>query len=94
MFRRLMIAGLAALAALGSLASVAAQDSKPASGVATSPLKESVVDLGNGVKLEMVLLPAGEFMMGSPDDDTGAFLEEKPRTGYRSASRSPWGNIP
>jgi formylglycine-generating enzyme required for sulfatase activity len=73
-----MIAGLAALAALGSLASVAAQDSKPAGGVTTSSLKESVVDLGNGVKLEMVLLPAGEFMMGSPDDDNGAFLEEKP----------------
>ncbi len=27
------------------------------------------VDLGNGIKLEMVRIPAGEFMMGGNDDD-------------------------
>ena len=30
------------------------------------------VDLGGSIKLEMVLIPAGEFLMGSPDSDKAA----------------------
>ena len=44
--------------------------------------KELTVDLGTGVKLEMVLIPAGEFMMGTPDSDMNAWskwLSEKPQ---------------
>jgi formylglycine-generating enzyme required for sulfatase activity len=45
---------------------------------ATLPGKELSVDLGGGVKLEMVLIPAGEFLMGSPDSDRDAVTNEKP----------------
>ena len=39
---------------------------KPQEGGKTkSPPKELTVDLGGGVKMEFVLIPAGEFMMGS-----------------------------
>ncbi len=40
--------------------------------------KELTVDLGKGVKLELVLIPAGEFMMGSPDSDGTASSDERP----------------
>ena len=41
--------------------------------------REIAVDLGKGVKLEMVLIPAGEFLMGSPDSDKDAYPDEKPQ---------------
>ncbi len=72
MFRRVWTVALMALAALGSLALAAAQESKEAGGKTKSPPEELMVDLGGGVKLKMVLIPAGEFMMGSPDSDYDA----------------------
>jgi formylglycine-generating enzyme required for sulfatase activity len=35
-------------------------------------------DLGNGVKLEMVKIPGGEFQMGSPDSESGRYVDEGP----------------
>ena len=41
--------------------------------------KEEMIDLGKGIKLEMVLIPAGKFMMGSPKSEEGrsGFNDEK-----------------
>jgi formylglycine-generating enzyme required for sulfatase activity len=45
------------------------------SGVAAEE-KALTVDLGGGVKMEMVLIPAGEFMMGSPEKEQGRWANE------------------
>ena len=79
MLRQLSTVVLLFLAVLGSLAVVTADESKEAGGKAKSPPKELTVDLGKGVKLELVLIPAGEFLMGSPDSDKDAFKWEKPQ---------------
>ena len=50
----------------------------PAPAHAGSPGKEISVDLGKGIKLDMVLISPGEFMMGSPDSDKDAKSDEKP----------------
>jgi formylglycine-generating enzyme required for sulfatase activity len=36
------------------------------------------LDLGDGTKLELVRIPAGSFMMGSPDDEPGHDASESP----------------
>ncbi len=36
-------------------------------------------DLGDEVKLEMIFIPAGTFLMGSPETEPGSLLEEKPQ---------------
>jgi formylglycine-generating enzyme required for sulfatase activity len=58
---------------------LSAQEPNDAGSKMTSPPKELTVDLGKGVKLEMVLIPAGEFLMGSPDSDKDGAYWEKPQ---------------
>ncbi len=79
MFRIVSTVALVVLAALGSLAVVSAAEPKEAVSKTKSPPKELTVDLGKGIKLEMVLIPAGEFLMGSPDSDKEAYPFEKPQ---------------
>jgi len=38
--------------------------------------KEEVEDLGKGIKLDLVLIPAGKFMMGSPESEVGRVNNE------------------
>jgi formylglycine-generating enzyme required for sulfatase activity len=45
----------------------------------SSPAKELALDLGGGVKLQFVLIPAGEFLMGSADSDPQGENNEKPQ---------------
>ena len=40
---------------------------------------ETVLDLGNDVKMRLVLIPAGKFMMGSPATEAGRDSDEGPR---------------
>ncbi len=37
------------------------------------------IDLGNGIKLEMILIPAGEFIMGSPKTEAMRDAHESPQ---------------
>jgi formylglycine-generating enzyme required for sulfatase activity len=94
MLRRESAVALAVLAALGSLTVAIAQEAGPAGGGTKEMPKELAADLGGGVKLEMVLIPAGEFMMGSPDSDRGAANDEKPQHRVRITQPFYMGKYP
>jgi formylglycine-generating enzyme required for sulfatase activity len=40
---------------------------------------EKTIDLGNGVKMDFILIPPGEFMMGSPADEQYRYIDEEPQ---------------
>ena len=69
MFRQMWTAALVALTALGSLTVATAQESKEAGG------KKQIT---NSIGMKLVLIPAGEFKMGSGEsaEDTAAFFNK------------------
>ena len=62
------ILGIAVVFGLVGALTVLAQEVKPG--------KVDVVDLGKDVKLEMILIPAGKFVMGSPASEKGHRVNE------------------
>ena len=63
------ILGIAVVFGLVNVLTVMAQEVKPE--------KTEVIDLGKDVKLEMVLIPAGKFKMGSPESEKARRNDEK-----------------
>ena len=78
MFRKIRTIALVVLATLGSLAFASAQESKEAGG------KKQIT---NSIGMKLVLIPAGEFVMGSGEsaEDTAAFFNKAYRTDFLKA---------
>jgi formylglycine-generating enzyme required for sulfatase activity len=94
MFRKGWTVAPVVLAALGSLTLATGQETGQAGGKTNGLPKEIAADLGGGVKMEMVLIPAGEFMMGSPDSDRSAANDEKPQHRVRITQAFYLGKYP
>ena len=93
MFQHVSIVALVAMA-VGSLAMASAEEPQEAGGKTKGPPQELTFHLGKGVKLEMVLIPAGEFKMGSPDSDKDAFDIEQPQHKVRITKPFYLGKYP
>jgi formylglycine-generating enzyme required for sulfatase activity len=79
MFQKVLSVGFLTLMSVGSLSLTTTSESKHVGNDTKSCPKEIAVSLGKGVTLQMVLIPAGEFIMGSPGSDHSADKDEKPQ---------------
>lgn len=52
---------------------------EPARPVSAEQPEETTLDLGNGVKMVCVMIPAGEFLMGSPEEEDERSSDEGPQ---------------
>jgi formylglycine-generating enzyme required for sulfatase activity len=72
-----LLAGLAALITPGLASGL--DSGGGAEGTPNSLAKELTVELSGSARLEMILIPAGEFQMGSPNSDLDAHSGERPQ---------------
>jgi formylglycine-generating enzyme required for sulfatase activity len=70
--------GTLAAFAVASLAIMAVARAAEDRATAKQP-KELTLDCGNGVLMQLALIPAGEFMMGSPENEPGRSSNEGPQ---------------
>lgn len=73
-FRTILAIAVACSAACG-----AEEPAKPAAAPTTQPGKELALDLGGGMSLKLVCIPAGKFMMGSPESEKDRNPNEGPQ---------------
>jgi formylglycine-generating enzyme required for sulfatase activity len=77
--RSLLYGGLVFVGGVGAIALWPKSNETVAPIAQQGTAKTFTEDLGNGVKLEMVEIPKGEFMMGSPSSEQGHRADEGPQ---------------
>ncbi|MBI5723101.1 MAG: formylglycine-generating enzyme family protein [Planctomycetes bacterium] len=75
------IIGIAMIVFVGAwwVLGAASPSPQPATQSSLQPAKELSLDLGNKVSMKLVLILAGKFMMGSPEDEKGRNKNEGPQ---------------
>ena len=61
-----------------------------AGGAATQPAKELTLDLGNKVTMKLVQIPAGKFLMGSPDAEQKEAAKSVAAAGVKEEDVRKW----
>src|ERR1035437_3873380 len=79
---------------VGSRICSAAPATQPGSvsvgGAATQPAKELTLDLGNKVTMKLVQIPAGKFLMGSPDAEQKEAAKSVAAVGLKEEDARKW----